>query len=217
MLTPALCATLLKREERHDLPNWAAKLHGYGDKFNDWFGRMSDRYRDRVAKTIEGPRWPLIGYGAMLVLLVLIFWRLPTSFLPVEDQGRAQLQYTLPPGATQPRTLAAADAIQKYFSTKMSDVVDGVYTVAGQGQAGSGQNAGRGFVILKDWGERKGQKNSVDALTKRATGAIGRELRDVEFYALSPPAVRGSRSVQRLYDGIAQQRRIEPRAVQGRA
>ncbi|CAM3258886.1 Efflux pump membrane transporter [Sphingomonas antarctica] len=192
ILTPALCANLLKRED-HDAHSrgWAGKLHGYGDRFNDWFGRMSDRYRDRVAKTIEAPRWSLIGYGLLLVLLVVIFWRLPTSFLPVEDQGRAQLQYTLPPGATQSRTLAAADAIQKYFSTKMSDVVDGVYTVAGQGQAGSGQNAGRGFVILKDWSDRKGVKNSVDTITKRATGAIGHELRDVEFYALSPPAVRG--------------------------
>ncbi len=191
ILTPALCATLLKREDPHERPNWAQKLHGYGDKFNDWFGRMSDRYRDRVAKTIDGPRWSLIGYGALLVILVVIFWRLPTSFLPVEDQGRVQIQYTLPPGATQPRTIAAADAIQNYFATKMTDIVTGVYTVAGQGQAGSGQNAGRGFVILKDWGDRKKKAQSVDEMTKRATREVGHQLRDVEFYALAPGAVRG--------------------------
>jgi multidrug efflux pump len=192
VLTPALCATLLRRED-HEVRSrgWAGKLHSYGDRFNDWFARMSDRYGNRVSRTIERPRWPLIAYGAMLVVLVLIFWRLPTSFLPVEDQGRAQLQYTLPPGATQSRTLAAADAIQNYFATKQSDLVTGIYTVAGQGQAGSGQNAGRGFVILKDWDERKGRENSVEALTQRATREVGRLLRDVEFYALAPGAVRG--------------------------
>ncbi|HTI30614.1 MAG TPA: efflux RND transporter permease subunit [Sphingomonas sp.] len=191
ILTPALCVTLLKREERHTLPGWAAKLHGYGDRFNAWFARTSDRYRDRVATTIDRPRWPLIGYGAMVAVLILIIWRLPTSFLPVEDQGRVQIQYTLPPGATQPRTIAAADAIQAYFANKMKDIVTGVYTVAGQGQAGSGQNAGRGFVILKDWGDRKKKDQSVDAMTKRATREVGRQLRDVEFFALAPGAVRG--------------------------
>ncbi len=191
ILTPALCATLLKREDHAPGRGWRGRVRGYGDRFNAWFARTSDRYRDRVATTIRRPRWPLAGYAAMLVLLVLIFWRLPTSFLPVEDQGRAQLQYTLPPGATQPRTLAAAETIQKYFSNKLGNIVTGVYTVVGQGQAGSGQNAGRGFVILKDWGERKGAENSVDTLTKRATRDIGRQLRDVEFFALAPPAVRG--------------------------
>lgn len=192
VLTPALCATLLKREDEHARGDGIiARLRGYGDRFNDWFARMSDRYRDRVATTIDRPRWSLIGYAAMLVLLVVIFWRLPTSFLPVEDQGRVQIQYTLPPGATQPRTIAAADAIQNYFATKMSDIVTGVYTVAGQGQAGSGQNAGRGFVILKDWGERKKAAQSVDAMTKRATREVGQQLRDVEFFALAPGAVRG--------------------------
>lgn len=192
ILTPALCATLLRREDDYSYRSgWVAKAHSYGDRFNDWFGRMSDRYRDRVVKTIDRPRWPLAGYALLLVILVTIMWRLPTSFLPVEDQGRAQLQYTLPPGATQPRTVAAADTIRKYFAEKMSDLVTGVYTVAGQGQSGSGQNAGRGFVILKDWDERKGSENSVEALTRRATREIGHQLRDVEFFALAPGAVRG--------------------------
>ena len=192
ILTPALCASLLKREDEHaERRGIRGKLQGYGDRFNDWFARTSDRYRDRVGTTIERPRWALIGYGALVVLLVVIVWRLPTSFLPVEDQGRAQLQFTLPPGATQPRTLAAADTIQRYFETKMSDVVSGVYTVAGAGVNGTGQNAGRGFILFKDWKDRTGSASSADALTKRATKEIGAQLRDVEFFALPPPAVRG--------------------------
>ncbi len=191
ILTPALCATLLKREDDRSRNGLMARMHGYGDRFNAWFSRTSDRYRDRVAVTIARPRWPLFGYAVMVTLLIVVFFRLPTSFLPVEDQGRAQIQFTLPPGATQSRTIAAAAAIQKYFAAKMSDAVTGVYTVVGQGQAGAGQNAGRGFIIFKDWKERKGSKLSADTLTKRATREVETALRDVEFFALAPSAVRG--------------------------
>lgn len=194
VLTPALTATLLKAHgegDRIPTTSWGTRARRFGDAFNTWFDRSAQRYHGQVARILARPSPWLIGYGVLIAALVLLFWRLPTSFLPNEDQGRAQITYTLPPGATQPRTIAAAEAITRYFRTTMSAGVDGIYTVIGQGQAGSGQNAGRGFVLLKPWDERTSAALSADALVKRATMEIGRQLRDVEFFALSPPAVRG--------------------------
>ena len=192
VLTPALTATLLKRRGPREGSGWSRRLSSYGERFNAWFDRSAERYRGHVAKNIGRPLMPLVGYGLLVATLALLFFRLPSGFLPVEDQGRAQIQYTLPPGATVARTQAAAESIQKYIAAKMTDSVDAVYTVTGQGGGGGGgQNAGRGFLQLKPWDERKGSELSADALTKKATRAIGGQLRDVEFFALSPPAVRG--------------------------
>jgi multidrug efflux pump len=194
VLTPALTSNLLKRPNAEAKPQ--AGLRGWaalqGDRFNAWFTRTSDRYRERVAKTITGARGAMAAYAAIVGLLVLVFTFLPSSFLPVEDQGRAQLQFTLPPGATQPRTEAAAKIIQDYFRTSMQDGVEAVYTVSGQGGGGGGgQNAGRGFILLKPWDERIGSALSSDSITKKATAELGKLLRDAEFFALAPPAVRG--------------------------
>lgn len=193
VLTPALTSTLLKRREPNaGKPGLATRAHGYGERFNIWFARMSDKYQRNVISTIERPRWPMVGYGALVALLIVLFWFLPSSFLPVEDQGRAQIQFTLPPGATQARTDAAARAIEAYFQDSKTQGAAGVYTVAGQsGSGGAGQNAGRGFILMKPWDERHGSALSADTLTKQWTRAVSGRLRDAEFFALSPPAVRG--------------------------
>ncbi len=193
VLTPALTSTLLKRRDPNAAQSgWAARAHDYGDRFNLWFARMSDKYRDHVAATIDRPVLPLVGYGALVALLVGLFYYLPSSFLPVEDQGRAQIQFTLPPGATQARTVAAARGIEAYFASPEAKGVAGLYTVAGQGGGGgSGQNAGRGFILMKPWDERTGAALSADTLTKQWTRAVTGRLRDAEFFALAPPAVRG--------------------------
>jgi multidrug efflux pump len=120
----------------------------------------------------------------------VVFLNLPTSFLPNEDQGRAQLQFTLPPGATQSRTLEASQEIERYFLNDERENVPVIFTVIGQGQGGVGQNAGRGFVALAPWDVRKGETRSASAITRRATRELGR-MRDVEFFALNPPPVRG--------------------------
>ena len=193
VLSPALTATLLKRRDHSETAKGTRltrALWRFGDRFNEWFNRTAERYRDRV-KWIIGRSWlAMLVYAGLVAVLVLVFLKLPTSFLPVEDQGFAQIQYTLPPGATQERTLAAAAQIEKYFLDNEKGNVKAIYTVSGSSSAGAAQNAGRGFFSLKPWDERKGAKNVANAITQRATRELS-GMRDVEFFALSPPAVRG--------------------------
>ncbi|MDB5499418.1 MAG: hydrophobe/amphiphile efflux family protein [Phenylobacterium sp.] len=193
VLSPALAATLLKRpgEEHHDSNPLDRALGRFGVWFNAGFNRNADRYRRGVAWVISKMRVAMLVYAGMVAVLVLVFLHLPTSFLPSEDQGIAQLQYTLPPGATQARTLAAVKQIEAYFLSKEKANIAAIYAVVGQGQAGAGQNAGRGFLSFKPWAERKGKENTSAAITQRANQAMGRQLRDVQFFALNPPPVRG--------------------------
>ena len=193
VLSPALAATLLKRPSEEQKANGnrtVAWLHRHGDRFNDWFKRTSDRYRDAVKVVIARSGLALIAYGVIVAVFIGLFLLLPTSFLPTEDQGVAQLQYTLPSGTTQPKTLAAARQITDYFLRREKKNVSVVYAVSGQSQAGAGQNAGRGFIALTPWADRKGVDNAAESITARATKALG-NMRDVQFNALNPPPVRG--------------------------
>ena len=191
ILTPALCATMLKRKSDEQPGPISRRLSGPRDWFNTHFDTLIDRYQASVAKVVDRKWLFLIIYAAILAVLVLLFIRMPTGFLPTEDQGGAMLQWTLPPGATLGRTEQAEAAIQKYFLTNEKANLKAVFTVAGAGGGGSGgQNQGFGFIALKNWSQRKGQANGADAITARATAALA-GLRDVEFHALVPPSVRG--------------------------
>jgi multidrug efflux pump len=196
VLSPALTANLLKppakhREEEVRHGPIGGVFHRLGDWFNRNFAASVDRYRRGVQWTI-GRRWPMmIVYAVLTLLLVIVFYRLPTSFLPSEDQGYAQLQWTLPSGATEVRTMAASKTIERYFLGPEKKNSGSLFTVVGGNQAGSGQNAGRGFIQLAPWDERKGSENSAAAITSRATRALNGQMRDVEFFALNPPPVRG--------------------------
>jgi len=193
ILTPALTTTLLKRkeEERHD--GW---VYRHTEKARDWFNtnfeRMVNWYTARVAKVVDRKWLFLAIYACVIAILVILFVRLPTGFLPTEDQGFAQIQFNLPAGATINRTQAAQRTIEDYFLKTEGKNTAAILSVAGSAGSGGGggQNAGRGFVALKDWSERKGSENGADAITNRATKALG-ALRDVEFYATVPAAVRG--------------------------
>jgi len=192
ILTPALTTTLLKRkeEERHD--GW---VYRHTEKARDWFNtnfeRMVNWYTDRVSRVVDRKWLFLAIYACVLAILVILFVRLPTGFLPTEDQGFAQIQFNLPAGATINRTQAAQKTIENYFLKTEGKNTAAILSVSGTGGGGGGgQNAGRGFVALKDWSERKGSENGADAITNRATKALG-GLRDVEFYATVPAAVRG--------------------------
>jgi len=191
VLTPALAATLLKPPgDEHHGSRLDRALARFGERFNAGFDRTADRYRRSVAAMIQRTPVALVAYAGVVAVLAGAFFILPTSFLPSEDQGLAQLQFTLPPGATIARTLAAAKSIEHYFLTREKANVSAIYTVIGQGQAGSGQNAGRGFISLSPWDDRHGAANTAQAITRRASRALGR-LRDVQFFALNPPPVRG--------------------------
>jgi multidrug efflux pump len=192
VLSPALAATLLKPpgEDRHDSNVLDRMLGRFGAHFNAWFHRTSERYQRGVAVVIARLRAALIIFALLCGVLVVVFLRLPTSFLPQEDQGGAQLQYTLPPGATQARTLAVAKQVEHYFLTEEAHNVKLLYTVIGSGPAGTAQNAGRGFLSFAPWEERKGADNTVQAVTQRATKKLS-VLRDAQFFALNPPPVRG--------------------------
>ena len=194
IVSPALAASLLKRPDKEARANGnllVRRAHEYGDRFNDWFIRTSNRYRAAVAWMIERMMKAMLVFGLVVILLVVLFLHLPTSFLPIEDQGFAQLQYTLPPGATQDRTLEVAKRIEAYFLGPQKADTAAIFTVIGANQAGNGQNVGRGFLPLKPWDERKGAEHSAQAITRRATKELGRQLRDAEFFALNPPPVRG--------------------------
>ena len=133
----------------------------------------------------------IMAYSALALVMVALFMRLPTGFLPGEDQGYAQLNYNLPAGATIGRTREAELAIEHYFLTREKGTIHSVFTVIGGGQGGvGGQNAGRGFIAFFPWDQRPGAENTADAITHRATKALN-AFRDLEFYATVPAIVRG--------------------------
>ena len=198
VLSPAITATLLKppkhrvegepEEKEGTVAGYGRRL---GARFNGWFERSRERYKNGVVWTIGRGVPMMIAYVVLALILGVIFFRLPTSFLPTEDQGFAQLQFNLAPGATQARTLAAAQAIERYFLGKEQKNINAMFTVVGANQSGSGQNAGRGFLSFVPWDERKGTENSAQGITGRATRALAGSYRDMQFYALNPPPVRG--------------------------
>jgi multidrug efflux pump len=201
VLSPALTATLLRsRGHMETHQSWLArKFPAVGERlgraaagFNRGFAGLVARHQSATRFVVERKWLFLLIYGGITLLLVMLFYRLPTSFLPVEDQGAAQIQYTLPPGATQARTLVVQRRVEDYFMTEEARNVGTVFTISGTGGGGQGggQNVGRGFVMLKPWDQRRGAENNAEAITRRATRELGR-LRDVEFFATVPPAVRG--------------------------
>jgi multidrug efflux pump len=193
VLSPALTATLLKPPgEEHAGHNLLDRLlDRFGTRFNHWFDRTADRYRRGVRHIIDHTRIAMIVYAVVCSLLALLFVRLPTSFLPQEDQGLAQLQLTLPPGATMARTLAAYQIAERYFLGPERKNIAHVLTVVGTGPQGAGQNVGRGFISLAPWDERTGSKNTALAVTQRSTQQVNAQMRDGRFFALNPPPVRG--------------------------
>jgi multidrug efflux pump len=185
VLTPALCATLLKPA--------SGDPHGRETGFFGWFNRNFNRARAwhevHVTKWIAGPRWPMIGYGLIMAALAFLFVRLPTGFLPAEDQGAMFVQVTLPAGAVQSRTLAVMKTVQHELLVNEKDNVQTVFSVAGFGFGASGQNAGMNFIRLKDWDERRGARNHAPAIADRVTRALS-SVRDARIFALVPPAVQ---------------------------
>jgi multidrug efflux pump len=181
-LTPALCATLLK-------PVKAGHHHaktGFFGWFNRGFARTAKGYEGGVARMLPRAGRYLVIYAAIVAAVVVVYMRLPTSFLPNEDQGTMLVNVQLPPGATQERTLAVMQQVEG-FMLKQTEV-QAMVSVLGFSFSGQGQNAALAFVTLKDWSERTGPANSAQALAGRAFGGLS-GIRDAFIFPLSPPPI----------------------------
>jgi HAE1 family hydrophobic/amphiphilic exporter-1 len=191
-LTPALCATLLKPVAKghghHDGPPRSG-LRGGMDRFFRAFNRGFD-YSSHKAQSTVGSLLSRSKRLALVFLLIcagtaFLFTKLPTSFLPVEDQGYMQVQITLPSGSTNARLQAVIAEVQQYFA-EQPDVVS-FNSITG---LGGDQASARGFVRLKSWAERPGKEQTADAIARKATRDL-RRLRDARIFVMLPPAVRG--------------------------
>ncbi|MFQ1869982.1 efflux RND transporter permease subunit [Aeromonas veronii] len=184
ILTPALCATLLKPMKHGE---FGAK-RGFFGWFNRAFDAGTNSYQSGVRKVIkQGVRYSLI-YGAMLAVLAVLFMRMPTSFLPEEDQGVIMSMVQLPVGATKQRTEVVLADMRDYFLKNEKDNVDSVLTVSGFSFAGSGQNAGMAFIKLKDWSERKSPDRSANAIIGRAMGYLF-SIKEAQVFAFNLPPI----------------------------
>jgi multidrug efflux pump len=180
--TPALCATLLKPVEAgHHLAK-----SGFFGWFNRGFLATTHGYEGLVAKVLRRTGRTLILYAAIIGAVLLLLGRLPTSFLPNEDQGSMIVNVQLPPGATVNRTRDVMAEVEKFILAQPE--VENMVSVLGFSFAGAGQNAGLAFVALKDWRDRSGPEHSAQALVGRSFGALGR-IRDAFIFPVSPPPI----------------------------
>ncbi|WP_429174610.1 efflux RND transporter permease subunit [Aeromonas salmonicida] len=184
ILTPALCATLLKHIKHGEF----GAQRGFFGWFNRAFDSGANRYQSGVRKVIkQGARYSII-YVAMLAVLAVLFMRMPTSFLPEEDQGVIMSMVQLPVGATKQRTEVVLADMRDYFLKNEKDNVDSVLTVAGFSFAGSGQNSGMAFIKLKDWKERSSPDRSANAIIGRAMGYLF-SIKEAQVFAFNLPPI----------------------------
>ena len=184
VFTPALCATLLKPVEKgHHATN-----KGFFGWFNRSFDSSSNKYQSLVGSMIRHRGRSMLLYVILLAGLVFVFMRLPTSFLPEEDQGILFTQIQLPTGATQERTLKVIEQVEDHFMNSEKDNVASVFAVAGFSFGGNGQNTGIAFVRLKDWSLRKDVAQKAPAVAGRAMGKL-LQIKDAMVFTFAPPAV----------------------------
>lgn len=184
ILTPALCATLLKpvSAEHHE------KKSGFFGWFNAKFDHSVNHYTNSVSGIVRKTGRYLVVYLIIVIGMAVLFMRLPTSFLPEEDQGVFMTMIQLPAGATQERTQKVLDQVTQYYLTNEKANVESVFTVNGFSFSGQGQNSGLAFVSFKPWDERSGEENSVEAVIARATRAFS-QIRDGLVFPFNMPAI----------------------------
>jgi multidrug efflux pump len=184
VLTPALCATLLK-------PLRKGEHHEHGGFFR-WFNRSFERgsksYRSSVRGILARSGRFMAVFGALVVVMGVLFLRLPSAFLPGEDQGFLMTQVIAPVGATQQRTLQSVAKVEQHFLRNEQDAVRAVFGVQGFSFSGQGQNNGMAWVNLKDWSERKPAALHADAVARRAMGALS-QIKDAFVFSFVPPAM----------------------------
>lgn len=182
-LTPALCASMLK-------PVDADHYHktGFFGWFNRNFNRATDKYQTGVKSMLGRTGRYMLIYVGIVMVLGLLFTRLPGSFLPDEDQGVLFTQMTLPVGATKERSIGVMNHVEKHFLETEKANVRSVFSVIGFSFSGRGQNNGIAFVGLRDWSERSSDTQHVKAIAARAMGAFT-QIKDAMVFPFVPPAI----------------------------
>ncbi|TBU96785.1 hydrophobe/amphiphile efflux-1 family RND transporter [Stutzerimonas kirkiae] len=185
-LTPALCATLLTPVGQGGQVTRRGPLGRFFAGFNRRFDQGAERYRHGVARVVGHRRTGVAVYGVLLAALGLLFWYLPSSFLPEEDQGTLMVQVKMPPGATKEKTLRVISQVSEYV--RGLPEVDSIMAVAGFSQGTSGQNAGMAFIRLKDWSEREASASDIGG---RISEALLGRFPDAQIYAFAPSGIPG--------------------------
>ena len=183
ILTPALCATMLKPVEHQQKAQ-----RGFFAWFNRQFDNANAKYQGSLLSILKRSGRYMIIYAALLLVLGLLFMRLPTSFLPDEDQGIMFAQVQLPQGATTERALLVMDKLENYFLEQEKENVEAMFSVVGFSFSGNGQNNGMAFVKLKDWQERTRADQHVQAIAGRSMGYF-MQIKEATAFAFVPPAI----------------------------
>ena len=189
-LTPALCATILKPHNKDE------KQKGFTHWFGERFDVLTLKYKSAVNKVLQMPiRW-LVAYVLIIASLIFVFIKLPTSFLPKEDQGSLMVQYTLPVGAITSRTVEVAEKIKEYFLTQESNNINSIFTISGYSSNSSGQNVGTAYVSLKSWDLRPDISSRSDIIGQRAAKTFADPaspyfIRDARVISMNPPVIQG--------------------------
>jgi hydrophobe/amphiphile efflux-1 (HAE1) family protein len=181
ILTPALCATLLK-------PGHAQARKGLLGLFNRGYARLSDGVERVVERGVRRRNLVLLLFLAMIVGVGAVFVRMPTGFLPEEDQGTITVQVLLPPGSTMERTRAVMERVGEHFTETESAAVESVMTISGFAFSGRGQNSGIAFVRLRPWDERDVDRDSAKAVAGRAMAEFS-TWKEATIFAVVPPAI----------------------------
>ncbi len=180
--TPALCATLLRDD--HEKPKgW------FFTKFNRGFDNADSRYRRAVDKLLHHRKPAVIVYVLLVLGAAFLFMRLPTSFLPTEDQGVLMVTVKAPVGATRERTEAAMAKVENYLLKQPA--VSEVFNVAGYAVGSNGQNVGMMWVKLKDWSQRTNAGDGAQGFVTKASHDLTAMVRDAKVFVLQPPSVKG--------------------------
>jgi len=185
VLTPALCATMLKPIA----PGHHEEKRGFFGWFNRGFARANQGYTTGVARLLPRARRLMLIYLVLLAAMAWMFTRIPTSFLPEEDQGIVFVQIQTPAGSTTERTQAAIDQVTRYLLEDEKDTVLSTFAINGFNFAGRGQNASMVFVKLRDWEERARPEQRAGALAGRAMQYFAAHIRDAQVFAFTPPSV----------------------------
>ena len=182
-LTPALCGSFLKHSKKHE--------KGFFKWFNTFYDKTEHSYSEKVVSINKRKKIFVIIYLLIGVALYVFINKLPTGFIPTEDQGDVMIMYTLPSGASLNRTKEVSKEVQDYFANNEKNNAKYVFTISGFNFMGTGSNAGMAFVALSDWSERTTKESSSDNIAMRAMISLNQKIKDAQVFAMTPPAIMG--------------------------